>query len=201
MKEYKFTSTWFKDAAEKNWEELFKVYPQKPKRLLEIGCFEGRATTWLCDNVLEDNVEYDVIDTFEGTLGESGMNIEDYLSKNSSYIENNFKHNISYHKNIKFNIYKGYSQIILPTLPQKEVYDFIYIDASHKTDDTFVDAYYAHKMLKSGGLLIFDDYGWKDPQDTHPVNSPQLGIEMFSIIYDNKYTLLFQGYQVGFIKN
>jgi hypothetical protein len=55
-------------------------------------------------------------------------------------------------------------------------------------------------MLKSGGILIFDDYGWKDPKNMHPVNSPQLGVEAFNTMYDNYYTLIFQGYQVGFIK-
>jgi len=201
MKEYKFTSTWFKDVAEQNWIELFKLYPEKPKRLLEIGCYEGRATAWLCDNILEIGAEYDVIDTFGGSLEESGMNIKDQLQENISYIENNFKHNISYHPNIKFNIYKGYSQKILPTLPQIETYDFIYIDASHRADDTFVDAYYANKMLKSGGILIFDDFGWKDPQNLHPVNSPQLGVEVFNTMYNDYYSVIFQGYQVFFIKN
>jgi SAM-dependent methyltransferase len=196
MRDYRFTSTWFQDVAEKNWGELFKVYPQKPKRVLEIGCFEGRATVWMCDNVLEEGAEYDIIDTFGGSLDESGMNLDNDIS----FIETNFRHNISFHPNIKFNIHKGYSQKILPTFPQLEVYDFIYIDASHRADDTFVDAYYAHKMLKSGGILIFDDYGWKDPKDLHLINSPQLGVEVFNTMYDNYYTLIFQGYQVGFIK-
>ena len=48
--------------------ELFNLYPKKPKKLLEIGCFEGMATTWLCNNILEDGAEYDVIDTFEETF-------------------------------------------------------------------------------------------------------------------------------------
>ncbi len=129
------------------------------------------------------------------------MNIKDHLQENISYIENNFRHNISYHPNIKFNIYKGYSQKILPTFSQIEVYDFIYIDASHKADDTFVDAYYAHKMLKPGGILIFDDFGWKDPKNPHPVNSPQLGVEVFNIMYGSYYSIILKGYQVGFIKN
>lgn len=201
MKQYKFTSTWFKDVAEKTWEELFKIYPKKPKRLLEIGCYEGRATVWLCDNILEAGAEYDIVDTFGGSLEESGMNIENQLQENASYIEDNFKHNISYHSNIKFNIHKGYSQKILPTFPQIEMYDFIYIDASHRADDTFVDAYYAHKMLKPGGILIFDDFLWKDTKNMHPVNSPQLAVEVFNTMYDDSYTLIFQGYQVFFTKN
>jgi hypothetical protein len=55
-------------------------------------------------------------------------------------------------------------------------------------------------LLKKGGVLIFDDYGWKDPKDLHPVNSPQLGIEVFNTMYDKEFQLVFKGYQVVFTK-
>jgi SAM-dependent methyltransferase len=199
-KQYNFTENWFDDVAKPIWEQLFKEIT-KPKNILEIGCYEGKATTWLCDNVLGDGTSYDVIDTFQGSLDESGMiSTKNLLLNNESYIETNFKHNISFHPNIKFTIYKGYSQLILPTLPLEETYDFIYIDASHRADDTFVDAYYANKMLKSGGILIFDDFGWKDPKNMHPANSPQLGVEIFNTMYSDYYSVIFHGYQVRFVK-
>lgn len=200
-KQYRFTTNWFDDVAKPMWEQLFKQVTV-PKKILEIGCYEGKATTWLCDNVLSgDDIEYHVIDTFEGSLNESGMRpIENWLSNDISYIENNFKHNISYHNNINFKILKGFSQLILPTLPLEETYDFVYIDASHRADDTFVDAYYANKMLKSGGILIFDDFGWKDPKNMHPVNSPQLAVEVFNTMYGDYYSVIFYGYQAVFVK-
>ncbi len=199
---YKFTTEWF-DIAIPTWTELFVNNKKQIKDVLEIGCYEGRATVWLCENVLNDNnikYNYDIIDTFGGSLNESGMeNAKEQLEK-ENFIENNFLHNISFFDRINFQIHKGYSQLILPTLPQKEKYDLIYIDASHKADDTFVDAYYAHKMLKVGGILIFDDYGWIDPTNTHISNSPGLGIEVFGTMYDNQYNVILKGYQVGFQK-
>jgi hypothetical protein len=200
-KEYKFTANWFDDVAKPMWERLFQEIPA-PKKILEIGCYEGKATTWLCDNVLSgDDVEYHIIDTFEGTLHEAGMKpVEQWLSQEGSYIENNFKHNISFHSNINFTIHKGFSQLILPTLPLEETYDFIYIDASHRADDTFVDAYYAAKMLKKGGVIIFDDYAWKDPNNTHIVDSPQLGVDVFYTMYDKEFQVMFMGYQLFMMK-
>lgn len=200
MNEYKFTETWF-DIAIPGWTELFKRIP-KPKRILEVGCYEGRATVWLCENVLKgDQADYDIVDTFGGTLAEAGMvNTAKGLQDSQSFIEDNFRHNISFYPNVNFNIYKGYSQKILPTLIQEEVYDFIYIDASHRADDTFVDSYYALKMLKKGGVIVFDDFAWKDPNDLHPSNSPELGVQVFATMYEKETELLFQGYQVGFIK-
>ena len=198
MKDYKFTETWF-DIAIPSWQHLFSQVP-RPSNILEVGCYEGRATMWLCDNVIKgDYATYDVIDTFKGSLEESGMNGTKQRLETNNFIENNFKHNTSFHPNVKFTIYKGYSQLILPTFQDKE-YDLIYIDASHKADDTFVDAYYAFKMLKKGGIIIFDDYMWKDPNNLHQSNSPQLGIEIFNTMYDSNLEVVLYGYQVGFMK-
>lgn len=195
---YKFTESWF-DIAIDGWEQLFQQRTSPIKNVLEIGCYEGRATIWLCENVLKgEEIKYDIVDTFQGSLQESGMQgIKKNLSEKESFIENNFLHNISFFPDIEFNIHKGFSQQILPTFLQEEKYDLIYIDASHRADDTFVDAYYAHKLLKPGGLLIFDDFGWKDPKDLSPVNSPELGIRMFFSCYEKEYNIVMQGYQIG----
>lgn len=199
MNNYKFTEKWF-DIAIPIWTRIFERY-HSPTSILEIGCYEGRATTWLCDNVIKGNrIDYDIIDTFGGSLEECGMEQTKELLEKSNFIEDNFRHNISFHPNVNFTIHKGCSQLILPTLKNKE-FDFIYIDASHRADDTFVDAYFALKMLKKGGMIIFDDYLWKDPNNLHPVNSPQLGIEVFNTMYNEELTIAFSGYQVGFIKN
>jgi len=200
--EYKFTERWFDDQIPA-WEQAFKAYDRCIFRVLEIGCYEGRATTWLCENILDEAI-YDVVDTFEGSLNEAGMiQAVSLLAEDKNYLEKTFKHNISFFEDrIDFHIYKGYSQQVLPqlyTLGNK--YDFIYIDASHKADDTFVDAYWAHKMLNNGGLLIFDDWGWKDPRDLSPNNSPEMGIRQFMTLYSQDYKMLFHGYQIGLIKN
>ena len=202
-KQYKFTQTWF-DPMIPNWNELFKYYLKENsiKSVLEIGCFEGRATVYLLLNHLDKDVTYEVVDTFEGTPEESGMIETVSRLAESNFIYENFMHNMSQHTGIDLKIRKGYSQLKLPQLYQEgNKYDFIYIDASHRADDTFVDAYYAHKMLNPGGLLIFDDFGWKDPARQHPVDSPELGVRSFFTMYSEEYTVVMSGYQVGAIKN
>ena len=202
-KKQKYTEKWF-DGMIPLWEQIFTqaIAPIGIKNVLEIGCYEGRATSFVCEKYLQSGTNYDVIDTFKGTLEESGMkSTMGNLKENQNFIYDNFMHNISFYPNINFNINTGYSQYQLPELEKKgNKYDFIYIDASHRADDTFMDAYYAHKMLNSKGLLIFDDYGWKDPNQPHKVNSPQLGVDVFVTMYEGLYDVVSKGYQIALIK-
>lgn len=200
---YKFTEEWF-DIAIPVWDELFKNHYKTPiKSVLEIGCYEGRATVWLSENALGEGVDYDVIDTFGGSITESGMvGTASRLEGDKSFIQTNFEHNISFFQDrISFNIHKGYSQHELPKLVEAgKQYDFIYVDASHQSDDTFVDGYFANKMLKKGGLIIFDDFGWKDPKKPHENCSPETGVRLFFSLYSDLYHAAFAGYQIGAIK-
>ena len=202
-KDQKYTEKWF-DGMIPMWEQIFTqaIAPIGIKNVLEIGCYEGRATSFVCEKFLQKGTNYDVIDTFGGSLEERGMeNTAERFKEDKDFIYHNFKHNISFYPDINFNINRGYSQYLLPELEKKgKKYDFIYIDASHRADDTFIDAYYAHKMLNSRGLLIFDDFGWKDPDQPHKVNSPQLGVEVFFTMYGDLYDIIVKGYQVVAIK-
>ena len=167
--DYKFTEKWF-DPMIPNWDKLFGSYLQQNqiKDVLEVGCYEGRATMYLLSEHLEDDVNYEVVDTFGGSIEESGMSGTAERLTTSDFIYENFVHNTSLHRDITLSIHRASSQVKLPQLyAEGRLYDFIYIDASHKADDTFVDAYYAHKMLRPGGLIIFDDFGWKDPHQPH----------------------------------
>jgi len=174
---YKFTEEWF-DIAIPVWDELFKNHYKDPiKSVLEVGCYEGRATVWLSENVLGEGVDYDVVDTFGGSITESGMvGTASRLEGDKSFIETNFEHNISFFKDrISFNIHKGYSQHELPKLVEAgKQYDFIYIDASHQSDDTF--------------------------EKPHDNCSPEVGVRLFFSLYSNLYQGAFSGYQIGAIK-
>ena len=125
---YKFNETWFDNSIEL-WNQVFEKFKDdiNIENVLEIGCYEGRATVYLCEKVLKANANYDVVDTFGGSEVESGMKeTMDRLGKNNNIIYDNFKHNISFFKDINFNIDRGISQQILPTLvDEKRKYDFV----------------------------------------------------------------------------
>ncbi len=54
------------------------------------------------------------------------------------------------------------------------------------------EAVLAFKLLKSGGILIFDDYGWSDPlfKGGHVNNTPKPPIDAFINIYFDKITMI-----------
>ena len=53
---------------------------------------------------------------------------------------------------------KGSSLHVLPQLlDEQQEFDVIYVDGSHFADDVLTDAITAWRLLKQGGVLIFDD--------------------------------------------
>lgn len=190
---YKFTADWFLNNVN-SWEYHLEEFKHKPNlNFLEIGVYEGRSTIWLLENVLTDPTsKITCIDLFNGELEENNMT--DSPELNLKY-EEYFNHNTSTFIN-KVTKHKGWSSSILRTYPEKEIFDFAYIDGDHTAYGTLMDAVLIHPLIKSGGMIIFDDYGWKDPSDLSPQNSPELAISAFCHIFEKQYDIINCGWQV-----
>ena len=48
-----FTADWFSRHI-LTWERLLTTYKDTPVSFLELGCFQGMATTWMMDRKLLD---------------------------------------------------------------------------------------------------------------------------------------------------
>lgn len=198
--EPKYSVDWFSNNIP-IWEQAFQKCGLKGTHFLnflEIGCFEGRATNYLLENILTGkDCKIHVVDTFGGSVNETGMNWDSSYDFDRLY--NQFCDNISNHKD-RVIIHRGESGKILKSEFENNSFDFIYIDGSHTAPDVLQDAVLSHPLLKTGGLLIFDDYGWKDPNAPDPTNSPAMAIDFFYAVNRNKYDVVMQGYQVGLLK-
>lgn len=193
MSDYKFTQDWF-HWAPAVWEHLTPLMPER-KKFLEIGAFEGRATTWVIENMMEDGGEIVCIDTWQG--GEEHINGE----MNNAKV--NFDHNINLVRekfpNRNVTAIEGLSHQWLPALIQdNQAFDFIYVDGSHIAKDVMTDACMAWRVLKSGGIMVFDDYMWGDPRDV--LHRPKLAIDMFTTLFGEELQPLHVGYQVALKK-
>lgn len=164
-----FTTDWFSMNIP-HWETLFEVYKDKPNlRFLEIGCFEGRATVWLLENILTDPTsKITVIDTFKGSWEHKNM-------QGIQTLEDRFKANIEPYKD-KVDILKGKSEEFFPSA-DRNYFDFIYIDGSHNAIDVLRDGMSSWDMLKTGGLMIFDDFNWGE--EYAPEQRPFFAIKGF----------------------
>ncbi len=170
------------------WSKILAEFKGRPIDVLEIGCFEGRATLWLLENILTHEKAYiDVIDTFQGSFEHQGR--VDFSDTQAIFTEN-----IKPYKE-KVTVHWGFSNAVLPILcTEKKCFDLIYIDGSHQAQDVLSDAIFAHILLQRGGILIFDDLEWNAYPDPHM--NPKLGIEAFLSVFLPYYTVLHRGYQL-----
>jgi predicted O-methyltransferase YrrM len=177
-----FTSDWF-SARIPQWQELLAEYIGKPNlRFVEIGSYEGRSAIWTLVNVLtEPTALLTCIDPWR-----------------DAEIERRFdRNNVETGRSNQVRKVKGISATTLPGM-RAESADFVYVDGSHEARDTLLDGLLGWRLLKIGGLLIFDDYGWDDPRRHHP---PKLGIDAFLSINDWCAEVVHRGYQVAVLKN
>lgn len=189
--DYWFTEDWFAQNIEV-WKEILGQYVGRPNiHFLEIGSYEGMSAVWCLENVLTaQNSDITCIDTFQGG--------EEHALADMGKVEDRFLHNITPYGG-KVNIYKGNSADILRSMRKKELFHMIYIDGSHQAKDVLTDAVLSFALLKKGGLLIFDDYGWGAPYPEH--HKPKIAISAFLECFQDQFTLVATGYQIAVRKN
>lgn len=91
---------------------------------------------------------------------------------------------------------------MLKFIENKEVFDFMYIDGSHKCIDVYNDCVLAWRILRKGGLMVLDDYhyGLSDVSND-PLNYPFMGINHFLEKYKKELKIYSKGYRVFIEKN
>ena len=185
-----YTTDWFTHNVPV-WSGLLKDQRGQPGlRYLEIGSYEGRATCWLLENILTgEGSRIDCIDTFEGGM-ESAPQDADMAN-----VRQRFEANTGPWRQ-RVNLHVGLSSEILPGL--NGAFDCIYIDGSHLARDVLFDAVLSWRLLKDGGILLFDDYEWQLLPE--PWQRPKLAIDAFAACYHGWHEVLHIGYQVALRK-
>jgi len=190
------TNDWFSHNIP-HWERLLADFKGVDGLVfLEVGCYEGMATHWLCKNILTGkNCHIDVVDTFEGSIEHK----DGHATTDFSEVEQHFRANLAEFIDADMvNVFRHQSQHYLRQIDADQ-YSFIYVDGSHTAPDVLADAVLAWSLLKAGGIMIFDDYEWNAYPDQPELN-PKLAVDNFLEVMKGKYELLHKQYQVAIKK-
>ena len=183
---FRFTSDWFSGNIP-FWLGTFdevNFQNQNTIRGLEIGCWEGRSSLFMLQTL--PNLQLDCVDLWGGSQ-------ELRTAETTSTGEKNFDFNIRDFEN-RVTKYKEPSSSFLGRCSNSEVYDLIYIDGSHYFDDVLIDAIRSFELLKTGGVMIFDDYIW--PYYPRPIDNVAGAVNIFLNIKKGSYRLIFAYRQI-----
>lgn len=180
----KFTNDWF--APHKSaWSSLIPKY--NPRRILEIGAFEGQSICYLIDLIgKNEKLEIYCLDTWTGGQEHVGYDMTSVELLFDQNINEAIQSSGKQHQVFKL---KGDSSLGLSSLiaqGRSNYFDMIYIDGSHEAPDVFSDAALSYRLLRVGGLMIFDDYVWGGGINSDPIMNPKMAIDGFLNCYQRK---------------
>ena len=183
-----FREIWF-DANIVPWcITLPRVFDRAdPVRILEIGSWEGRSTLFLLTYFTQGHLT--AVDTW------AGSNEHEYsATPDLSDLETRFDGNVRSCA-ARLTKRKGPSQYVLPQLlDEQQEFDVVYVDGSHFADDVLIDAINAWRLLRRGGILIFDDVLW--PGYPRARANTVWAINLFLKYHARRYKILHAYYQI-----
>ena len=131
------------------------VQTLKPRRLFEIGTFDGRTTVNLAANSPGDARVY-TLDLPRDAIGASAAPIHAHEVRYADKSESGSRYRSS---DVAVRIEQLYGDS--GTFDFGEFYqgiDFIFVDGSHTYDYVINDSLHAIRMLREGGVIVWHDY-------------------------------------------
>jgi predicted O-methyltransferase YrrM len=157
------------------WEKLLVHLRDRDIDVLEIGSFEGRSALFWLEFLRRCRLT--CVDAF------LSREVEDRFDRNTA----------DYRDRIAKLVMPSASA--LPRLEQAGArFDLIYIDGSHRLMDVYRDSTLCWPLLKSGGILIWDDYEWTKPG--RELDRPKPAINHFLRQHASELVELHRGYQI-----
>lgn len=196
--EFQFTQTWDGRGVGVDFHATWNAIRNlcgDPGNILEIGVYEGLSTCKMIEMFAARRpISITCIDAW------SGPTVHD--ARSDTVHERRFDHNVALaieragHA-VNLRKIKAESDLALSSLihaGESEAFDWIYVDGSHRSEDVLFDASASFRLLRSGGILVFDDYLWTDPLDRGgSVNdTPKAAIDAFVNIHYDRLRI-FQG--------
>jgi predicted O-methyltransferase YrrM len=179
----------------KNFSYFFedlKCFEGKTIKILHLGAYTGHGTKWMLEKVNGSCID---VDTWTGSSAAEG-HLDDH--------EDFYDHRVEYmydEQTVGLPTTKFKGTTVEFFAQNKETFDFIYIDASHKKADVALDLKESFKILNDGGIIACDDYLWTMNVPNVDRNLiPKDAIDEFISANSNKVEVLINNYQLWFKK-
>ena len=193
---YALTNNWFDQNGRGFWDQL--IPGLSPRKILEVGSYEGASSVYLIDKLSASGpIELHCVDSWQGGVEHAqGGSFETDMGA----VETRFHSNIAMSVAAaaykpKIVIHKGLSDAMLCRLIAQdaaESFDFIFIDGSHQAPDVLSDAVLGFKLLKVGGVMVFDDYIWSEHVGPSKdlLRCPKPAIDAFTNLYARRLDVM-----------
>ena len=163
---YLLTHEWWKNIARSDFylrqtpqTETLRISTTAKQLIVELGVYEGGSVCWFSEHFLDHpESRLIAIDPFTGSAEHQDPNQYPELKN----LELTARKNIYKSKNAeKISIIKDCSQTVYPEIAQKfeKQIDILYIDGDHSALGVMRDTCLYAPLVKSGGLIIWDDFG------------------------------------------
>jgi predicted O-methyltransferase YrrM len=185
----------------------------KEPKVLEIGTYAGTSLISIINNI--PNSQGTAIDTWVSYDEINKDKLKNKQILNESEIDKSLNTLKTIHENRIEDLFysnvnaaglqnrikgiKGDSKVVLLDLvKQAAVFDFIYVDGSHKCLDVALDLFLSWQLLRTGGVMAIDDYLYSLEADleTNVLEYPYHAVNHFLELHKNEFIVLEKGYRV-----
>ena len=168
------TSDWFSRSAI-HWLEPLQPLRGREIDYLEVGTWEGRSSVFVAEFIPASRLT--CIDIFR-----------------DPEVERRFDFNMAPYGDRVFKLKDRSGRALDRLIEGKQSFDLIYVDAQHIRWSVFSDTVLAWRLLRIGGMIIWDDY--QQNLDRPSEARPQHAIDLFRATFRDCITDLHIGYQI-----
>ena len=166
---YQSENFYFMAEFTQNWNSEFikntEFLKGKVNFALEVGCFEGLTTNYICDNLLLPEGRVICVDPlWDQYLEPEAMKSMgfDPGDETNTMFAGQYERFIRNTKGKPVELVRDISRTVWKTEKFYHYrFDFIYLDGDHREDEIFNDGMEAFRCCLKQGYILFDDYGWR----------------------------------------
>jgi FkbM family methyltransferase len=173
IERYHYTQLWNGEFI-KNTQGLPKVH-----MALEIGCFEGLTTNYICDNLLLPEGRVICVDPLTDEYLPNHDDNQMFVGQFERFRQNTKDSPVELFRLKSCNVYEDIKHYR---------FGLIYIDGDHTFDGVYNDGVMALRVSLRNTFILFDDYEWR--------NETAAGIDRFINEHQQNVHVIKKNYQV-----